>query len=54
MMKLFYVVLSLFLLSSTLYGQKCKNFKDEIDPFTSKKIIISREFSLSGIDIMNT
>lgn len=52
-MKLFYVVLSLFLLSSTLYGQKCKNFKDEIDPFTSKKTIISSGFSLSGLNIMN-
>jgi hypothetical protein len=53
-MKLFYVVLSLFLLSSTLYGQKCKNFKDEIDPFTSKKTIISSGFSLSGLNIMNS
>ena len=52
-MKLFYVVLSLILLSSTLYGQKCKNFKDEIDPFTSKKTIISSGFSLSGLNIMN-
>jgi hypothetical protein len=53
-MKLFFVVLSLFLLSSTLYGQKCKNFKDEIDPFTSKKTIISSGFSLSGLNIMNS
>jgi len=53
-MKLFYVVLSLILLSSTLYGQKCKNFKDDIDPFTSKKIIISSGFSLSGLNIMNS
>ena len=53
-MKLFYVVLSLFLLSSTLYGQKCKNFKDDIDPFTSKKTIISSGFSLSGLNIMNS
>ena len=48
------VILPVFLLSSTLYGQKCKNFKDEIDPFTSKKIIISSGFSLSGLNIMNT
>jgi hypothetical protein len=41
------------LLSSTLYGQKCKNFKDEIDPFTGKKTIISSGFSLSGLNIMN-
>jgi hypothetical protein len=53
-MKLFYDELSLFLLSSTLYGQKCKNFKDEIDPFTSKKTIISSGFSLSGLNIMNS
>jgi hypothetical protein len=52
-MKLLYIVLSIFLLSSTLYGQKCKNFKDEIDPFTSKKTIISSGFSLSGLNIMN-
>ena len=55
-MKLFYVILPLILLTSTtsIYGQKCKNFKDEIDPFTNKKIIISRGFSLSSLDIMNT
>ncbi len=53
MMKLLYIVLRIFLLSSTLYGQKCKNFKDEIDPFTSKKTIISSGFSLSGLNIMN-
>ena len=53
-MKLFYVVLSLILLSSTLYGQKCKNFKDEIDPFTRKKTIISSGFSLSSLNIMNS
>jgi hypothetical protein len=52
-MKLLYIVLCIFLLSSTLYGQKCKNFKDEIDPFTSKKTIISSGFSLSGLNIMN-
>lgn len=52
-MKLLYIVLRIFLLSSTLYGQKCKNFKDEIDPFTSKKTIISSGFSLSGLNIMN-
>jgi len=54
MIKMLCVILPVFLLSSTLYGQKCKNVKDEIDPFTNKKIIISRGFSLSGIDIMNT
>ena len=48
------VILPVFLLSSTLYGQKCKNFKDEIDPFTSKKTIISSGFSLSGLNIMNS
>jgi hypothetical protein len=55
-MKLFYVILPLILLTSTtsIYGQKCKNFKDEIDPFTNKKIIISRGFSLSSLNIMNT
>jgi hypothetical protein len=52
-MKLFYIVLALFLLSGTLYGQKCKIFKDEIDPFTGKKTIISSGFSLSVLNIMN-
>jgi hypothetical protein len=54
MIKIFYVILPVFLITTSLYGQKCKNIKDEIDPFTNKKIIISRGFSLSGIDIMNT
>ena len=54
MIKILCVILPAFLITNSIYGQKCKNFKDEIDPFTSKKIIISREFSLSGIDIMNT
>ncbi len=48
------VILPVFLLSSTLYGQKCKNLKDEIDPFTNKRIIMSRGFSLSPIEVNNT
>ena len=54
MIKIFYVILPVFLITTSLYGQKCKNIKDEIDPFTNKKIIISSGFSLSGLNIMNS
>jgi hypothetical protein len=54
MIKIFYIILPVFLITTSLYGQKCKNFKDEIDPFTTKKIIISSGFSLSGLNIMNS
>jgi hypothetical protein len=53
MIKIFYVILPVFLITTSLYGQKCKNIKDEIDPFTNKKIIISSGFSLSTPDINN-
>lgn len=54
MIKILSVILTVFLITTSLYGQKCKNFKDEIDPFTNKRIIMSSGFSLSVIDIMNT
>ena len=54
MIKILCVILPVFLITTSIYGQKCKNFKDEIDPFTSKKIIISSGFSLSGLNIMNS
>jgi hypothetical protein len=53
MTKIFYVILPVFFMTTSIYGQKCKNFKDELDPFTSKKTIISSGFSLSTPDINN-
>jgi len=50
----FILPLLLIINHNSVLGQKCKNLKDELDPFTNKRIIMSKGFSLSAIEIDNT